>query len=228
MNDNNFQFGFDDTPIDLTAGQEAMMWGGPALATMENAEQPQQGQPSGCPFYVQRVATGDEASRFVILLLGNFIKHTAVICAALNSARENDKVDMIIDVEEFGPQGVSAYAYRALLSSTINCKAHVTTYAGTITSMPRTALWLAGDTVTISKCGWVRIEQLPAFVVGATVDVSAMAEEAKTTYKEYADYIVSRKLFTEEDMKKMYEDRGILSLHGQELLSRVAQVNEVE
>jgi len=196
------------------------MGGTPSNNDPGNQQQPQQ----PCPCYMSRDIRSDGSSLIRIILTGQFVIHTPKYVAVLDAATERDAVHITIDAET--AIGVQATPYRALLSACCRCKAHLTTYAGSLCSMPRVALWLTGDRVTISKIGWIRLEQLCSGAIGNTADIENALNEAKTTWSEFRDYIVSRGLFTAEEMDGMYTHRSILTLFGKDLQTKVEQINQ--
>ena len=149
------------------------------------------------------------------------------VIGLIDSASEKDVVDITICANYSGV--CDTCSYRSLLSSINRCKASVITHAGILTTVNDVVLWLSGDVLKWSKsmtCIFMR--QQCVGNMGDIADFDQSARDAIDSFKEYSQYIEARGLFTSEELKTMYETRGLLCLFGNELEARLANLKPVE
>lgn len=206
-----------------SASTESLKDGKPAPE--DNAVQ--EGHNENCPPpCVSRVNDPNGGARIHIVLgTPERTKWLSVVIGLIDSASENDKIDItIVD----SCVGSDTYSCRSLLSSIDRCKAHVITHAGALTSLGDIALWLSGDELRYSKkmSATFARQQLTGFY-GDIRDFVGKSDDAALSFREYSNYISSRGLFTKAELSQMFETRGILALWGKELEARVANLKEV-
>lgn len=179
------------------------------------------------PCYLSKKIKADGSSSIKIILTGAFKCFISVINTILLTANENDEVHILIDAEP-GPDTEYDDQYRSLLNSIRKCKGQVTTSAGFLCSMPRVALWLSGDIVTISKIGWIRLEQLPLNASrGSAANIEELTKDTIEMMREFGKFIIDRGFITKDECQQMFEQKDILSFFGDSLMKRVAHVNHV-
>lgn len=175
------------------------------------------------PPCVSRVFDADCRAYIRIIFTDDYCRWSNVLVAILDSASENDIVEIVIDNGlSKSDQGI---ANRTFLSAINRCKAKVITCAGTLMTMSRVALWLSGDECRISPFGWICLKQIDGAACGDAADVIAKAKEVQETWIEFRDFIVQRGLFTQEELDAVFEHRGRCSLSGDELREKVTKIN---
>lgn len=178
--------------------------------------------------YASRVIDAD-GHAYVKIYLGEREKsrYLGQIIGLLDTASENDVVDLTIAPNYCGE--CDTYSCRSILSAINRCKASVITRAGFLTSIGDLVIWLSGDELRWHKgMTGIFIRQLVTGYGGDIADFERKSKDAISSFKEYSDYIAARGLFTTEELNTMYETRGMLSLHGNELETRLAQLKAVE
>ena len=175
------------------------------------------------PPCVARTIDANGCAYLRIILTDDFYKYTGCLVGLIDSATENDVVEITIDAETGRTD--NTYGIRAFLSAIDRCKAKVITRAGTLCSTSRIALWLSGDECWISPCGWICLKQTSGAAVGDAADVEAKVLEVRASWEEFKSFIAKRGLFTEKELEDLYVSRGLLSLYGETLRKRVAAIN---
>lgn len=177
------------------------------------------------PPCISRVIDRNGNARIHIVLgMAERSRWVGQIVGLIDSASENDVIDITIDACGCN----SVYSNRSILSAIERCKGTVITHAGFLTSVADVALWLAGDVLKWSKHMTAIMIRQQVYGFGGDVrDFVSKAEDAKTNFAEFSEYISARGLFTSAELKNMYETRGMLSLSGQELDARMAKLKQV-
>ena len=178
------------------------------------------------PPCVSRVIDADGNARISIVLgQPERTKWLATVIGLLDSASENDQVDItIVDC----PRCDDLYSHRSLLSSIDRCRANVITHAGCLSNIGDIALWLAGDELRWSKkMTAIFTRQQFAGYGGDIRDLVGKSKDAEFSFKEYRDYISKRGLFTRAELDTMYETRGMLTLFRDVLEARVTGLKQV-
>lgn len=152
-------------------------------------------------------------------------EYLPLVTALIDSASENDVVDLTVVANVSGEAGT--ISQRSILSALDSCKGHVITRAGTITTMGDAVIWLSGDECRMPKMGAIFMRQPISGFVGDAVDYERKAKDFRESLKEFSDYIVARGLFTQEEIDTMYESCGLLSLYGDALHERLANLKQV-
>ena len=179
------------------------------------------------PPCVSRVIDANGAAR-ISIVLGPVERNKWLgqVISLIDSASEKDTVDITVCANYSG--NCDTCSYRSLLSAIDRCKASVITHAGILTTVNDVVLWLSGDVLRWSKsmtCIFMR-QQLAANMADIA-DFDQSARDAKAAFDEYATYLTQRGLFTSEEIKHMYETRGMLCLFGAELEARLAKLKPV-
>ncbi len=175
------------------------------------------------PPCVSRTIDANGVAYLRIILTDDFYKYSGILIGLIDSATENDTVELTIDAES--SKFDNNTSIRSFLSAIDRCKAKVITRAGTLCSMSRVALWLAGDECQISPCGWICLKQTSGGAIGDVADVESKVQEVKASWEEFKSFIAKRGLFTVEELDKLYVSRGLLTLYGETLRKRVAAIN---
>jgi len=168
-----------------------------------------------------------EGNARISIFLGNLerTKWLAHVIGLIDSASEKDTIHLTLVDSGFGD---SVYNCRSLLSAISRCHATVITHAGFLTSLGDVALWLSGDQLRWSKkMTAIFVRQLTYGYGGDIRDLVSKGRDAETSFKEFSDYIAKRGLFTKAELNQMYETRGMLSLSGQTLEARMANLKQV-
>jgi len=188
-------------------------------AAVTDCCEPGQG-PRPAPMCVSRVIDADNAQRIhVVLGFAERTKWLATVIGIMDSASEKDTIDITIND---CPMVDNVYSTRSLLSAIDRCRATVITHAGALTSLGDIALWLSGDQLKWSKHMSVVFVRQQGFGFGGDIrDYVGKAKDAYDSFREFRDFIAARGLFTGEEIDKMYETRGMLSLFGRELEARI-------
>lgn len=213
----------DQTPDDIGASTESLNSEVNGFDELRATDQPPQQQQKVPPPCVSRTIDANGVTYTRIIFTDDFYKYTGILVGLIDSATENDTVELTIDADTGKTDNNSAI--RAFLSAIDRCKAKVITRAGTLCSMSRVALWLSGDECQMSPCGWICLKQTSGFAMGDVADVEAKVLEVKTSWEEFKSFIAKRGLFTIEELDKLYVSRGLLTLYGETLRERVAAIN---
>ena len=180
------------------------------------------------PMCASRVIDEESGVAHISIILGipERTKWLANVVGLIDSASEKDVIDITIDPS---PVLNNVYSVRSLLSAVERCRATVITHAGALESLGDVALWLSGDEVRWSKhMTAIFVRQQRYGYSGDIRDFMGKADDAKTSFKEFRDYISARGLFTTAEMNEMFETRGMLALFGRELEARMGGLKQVD
>lgn len=179
------------------------------------------------PPCVSRVIDAEGKQKITIILDMNERKnYIGLVIGLINSASENDVVDITVMSSVSGQAGTMSQ--RSILSAIDRCKGTVITRAGALTTVGDVAIWLSGDEPRCAKMSSIFMRQPVSGYFGDTADFESKLNDYRESMKEFCDFIVERGLFSQEELDKMYSTRGILSLFGDELQSRVKALKTVE
>jgi len=185
------------------------------------------GEGSVPPPAVSRVIDADgKATIKIILGPPERNKWLAHVIGLIDSASEKDVVDITIVPNVSGI--CDTLSHRSLLSAIDRCPASVITRASILSTIGDVVLWLSGDHLQYSKkMTGIFVRQPLAGYGGDIADLSQKGDDAIGAWKEYSEYVAARNLFTKQELNHMFETRGMLSLHGQELEARMANLKQV-
>jgi ATP-dependent protease ClpP protease subunit len=154
---------------------------------------------------------------------------TATIVALLDSTTANDVVDITIamSVADFiNGGGTSIWTSLSLLSALKRCKAKVITRAGALTSLIDCALWLSGRERVIGPAGLIMVRQPRDGFYGSTEDAKTHVAATKQVLKDLISFIVSKGLFTQEEIDAMFENNSQIFLAGDALDARISSIKD--
>ena len=175
---------------------------------------------------VSRVIDAEGHAR-ISIIYGPQERTTAkgTIIAFIDSASENDIVDITLVSSVTGEAGTMEQ--RSILSAIDRCRGTVITRAGALTTLGDVAIWLSGDVRKMSPIGCVLVRQPLAGFCGDTADYEERLKNCREAIREYSDFVVECGMFTQEEMDAMYEHRTVISLYGDKLRQRIANLKPV-
>ena len=149
-----------------------------------------------------------------------------VICSLINNATANDIVDLTIATYslQFGGTTSNMFGILSLLNAMRGCKAKTITRAGCLMSISDCAIWLTGKDRRMGPMGWLAVRQ-PAGCGGGTLqDTVFRVEDVLVQVKTLTDFIVSKGLLTEEEVKLLFEEQAMISLSYDDLNARLSNL----
>lgn len=218
-------FAVGATPEQIDAACESLD------ASLVDAVNPKADQGGECkcvkrPALVSKVIDDEGNALITILYDGNPTtggSEMGVITGLLDTASETDVVDITIitTLFDFSSPKSNIFAVLPLLSAIKRCKAHVITRAGCLCSLGDCAVWLSGDEPLMSPMGWIAVRQPMACGGGTMQAAEFRVEDFKKQVSVFTDFIVSKGLFSKDEIDRMFEEEGMLSLCGDELTERL-------
>jgi len=183
-------------------------------------------EPESRPPLVSKVIDANGNARISIIYDGHPYTGgglTGVITGLLDSASENDVVDITIAtaLQNFNNPTTNVFGTLSLLSSIKACKAKVITRIGCFTSIGDCAIWLSGDDRRVSPMAWLAVRQPRMSICGTTTDVEFRVEDVKVQMKTITDYIVESGLLTQEEIDKMYDEQTMIGISYGALFERI-------
>ena len=176
---------------------------------------------------ISRVIDNEGHAKVTIILGANErYNHLATVLSLIDSASENDVVDITL-VGDIGC-GDGTIEQRSLLSAIERCPAHVITRAGMLASVGDVAIWLSGDEPRMSPIGAIFLRQPQSGFWGDTADYESQLSDYLASLREFSEFIVGRGLITKEEMDTMYKTRGIIGLFGPALRDRISKLQAIK
>lgn len=149
-----------------------------------------------------------------------------MICSLINNATANDVVDLTLATYslQFGGSTSNMFGILSLINAMCSCKAKTITRAGCLMSISDCAIWLTGKDRRMGPMGWLAVRQPSGCGGGTLQDTVFRVEDVLVQVKTLTDFIVSKGLLTEEEVKLLFEEQAMISLSYDELNERLASL----